>query len=239
MSRTAGLGSGEYVAINNTSVVAFLMGLASVLALLNPFLLLFAVAAVVLAVMALIQIRSSNGTQTGQAFAIVAILLALLFGGTTGGKMALAQAERRRNEAEVVKVINLLGERLSKREYTQAYATLFGDKFKENFSEEVFITRWEGVERDAGRVVSVNWAGRMELEPARGTAGPRAATKANFRFEKFPQDSPLTLALVEQDGEWVIDQIGEMFNADAERRRAQERNPRQSPMQGPQFQTGP
>src|SRR5687768_5111201 len=75
MSRTAGLGSGEYVAINNTSVIAFLMGVASVLALLNPFLLVFAVVAVVLGVMALIQIRSSNGTQTGRAFAIAGILL--------------------------------------------------------------------------------------------------------------------------------------------------------------------
>ena len=36
MSRTAGLGSGDYVAINNISIVALLLGLASSLALLFP-----------------------------------------------------------------------------------------------------------------------------------------------------------------------------------------------------------
>lgn len=239
MSRTAGLGSGEYVAINNTSVFAFLMGLASVLALLNAFLLVFCVVAIVLGGIALLQIRSSNGTQTGQAFAVVGILLALIFGGTTGGKVAMARAERQKSEADVAQVIAQLGQRLAKQEYAQAYGTLFSEKFREDFSAETFTTRWETITRQAGAVQSVTWLGRSHIEPPRAAGDRRAQTKAEFRFEKVPQASPLTVTLVQQEGEWVIETIGEVFNADAERRTQQQRTPPQSMMQGPRLPTGP
>lgn len=239
MSRTAGLGSGEYVAINNVSVVAFLMGLASVLALLNPFLLVFVVAAVILGVMALIQIRSSNGTQTGQGFAVVAILLALVFGGATGGKMAMARAEQRSNEEKIARVITVLGERLARGEYEQAYSTLFSEQFHKDFSKEQFVSRWEDIIQNTGPVQSAAWGGRAEFEPPRVTGGRRARARAFVKFEKFEEPSPLTFALAEQEGEWVIESIGELFNADADRRQQQQRNPAQSPMMGPQLPTGP
>ena len=239
MSRTAGLGSGDYVAINNTSVFAFLMGLASVLALVNPFLLLFCVVAVVLGVIALLQIRSSNGTQTGRAFALIGILLALIFGGTTGGKMAMARADRQKNEADVAKVIEQLGQRLAKQEYAQAYGTLFSDKFREDFSQDTFTSRWETIAENAGAVQSVTWMGRSHIEPPNAAGTRRAQTKAEFRFEKSPDASPLTVTLVQQEGEWVIETIGDMFNADAERRSQQQRSAPQSPMQGPRLPTGP
>src|SRR5688572_26011279 len=70
MSRTAGLGSGDYVAVNNTSVLALLLSLASLLSLLSPWVLVVCVAAIVCGVLALKQIRSSNGTQTGSLFAV-------------------------------------------------------------------------------------------------------------------------------------------------------------------------
>ena len=238
MSRTAGLGSGEYVAINNTAVAAFLMGLASVLALLSPYLLLFVIAAVILGAMALLQIGSSNGTQTGRAFATVGMLLALVFGGTTGGKMALAAADRRKAEAEVAEVIRQLGERLASREHAQAYGTLFSEKFREGFSEAEFTNRWESVERDAGPVKSVEWGGRAEIEPARGNAPPRAAVRALFRFEKVAEPTPLAVALSQQEGEWVIESLGEFLNVEAERRQRQQSAPK-GPAMGPQFQIGP
>src|SRR3954471_20757728 len=73
MSRTAGLGSGDYVAINNTAILSLILGLAGVLSVLYPLLLVVSAAALVCGILALVQIRSSNGTQSGRAFAALGI----------------------------------------------------------------------------------------------------------------------------------------------------------------------
>src|SRR6476660_5325715 len=57
MSTTAGITSQEYVAINIPSIVAFVLGIASLVAVLNPVLLVLPLAAVVTAYAALSQIR--------------------------------------------------------------------------------------------------------------------------------------------------------------------------------------
>src|SRR5215212_4817149 len=76
MSTTAGLGSGDYVAVNGTAVFALLVGLASALALMSEVLLILPLVAIVASVMAWQQIRNSNGTQTGKGLAIAAMVLA-------------------------------------------------------------------------------------------------------------------------------------------------------------------
>src|SRR6478736_4490875 len=84
MSTTAGLGSGDYVAINPVAIFAIIMGVASALALFEEtILLLLPAAAIVGAIIALRQIGKSSGTQTGRGLAIAAIVLALIFGGYT------------------------------------------------------------------------------------------------------------------------------------------------------------
>src|SRR5687768_9014661 len=110
MSRTAGLGSGDYVAINNTAIAALLLGLASALALLWPAALVVAAAAIVCGVVALLQIRSSNGTQTGRAFAVLGILLGLALGGATAGKIVMRRVEHRRDEAKIGELVKQLND---------------------------------------------------------------------------------------------------------------------------------
>src|SRR3954451_9896103 len=66
MSTTAGLGSGDYVAVNGTAVFALLVGVASALALMSEVLLILPLVAFVAGFMAWGQIRHSNGTQTGK-----------------------------------------------------------------------------------------------------------------------------------------------------------------------------
>ncbi len=75
MSTTAGLGSQDYVAVNVTSVVAVLFGLASLLAIASPVLLVFPIVGVVLEPDRLRQVRNSNGTQTGKGLAILGLVL--------------------------------------------------------------------------------------------------------------------------------------------------------------------
>ena len=81
MSTTAGITSQEYVAINIPSIISVVLGVASVVAVLNPVLLVVPLAAVLTALASLSQIRASNGTQTGRGFAILGIVLALGIGG--------------------------------------------------------------------------------------------------------------------------------------------------------------
>src|SRR5829696_1063065 len=81
MSTTAGVSSQEYVAINIPSIIAMVLGLASVMAVPVPVLLVVPLAAIVTGLVSLSQIRQSNGTQTGRGFALLGIVLALAIGG--------------------------------------------------------------------------------------------------------------------------------------------------------------
>src|SRR5688572_29594402 len=81
MSTTAGLGSGEYVAVNGAAVFALLLGLASMLALLEEVLLVIPLTAVIVGIIAWRQINQSNGTQTGKGLVAIAMLFAVGFGG--------------------------------------------------------------------------------------------------------------------------------------------------------------
>src|SRR3954469_19562554 len=79
MSTTAGLGSTDYVAINPVAVAASLLGLASALVLLDLLLGVIPLLAIGCAVVSLIQISRSGGTQTGRKWAVLGILLAIAF----------------------------------------------------------------------------------------------------------------------------------------------------------------
>src|SRR5215212_974195 len=82
MSTTAGLGSTDYVEVNGTAIAALVLGLISAVTLFNePLLLVVPAAGIVTAIFAFRQIARSNGTQTGSALAVGAILLSLGFGG--------------------------------------------------------------------------------------------------------------------------------------------------------------
>src|SRR4051794_6354462 len=63
MSTTAGLGSGEYVAINGAAVFGFILGLASALCLFEEtILLVIPLVGAITSIVALRQIAKSNGT---------------------------------------------------------------------------------------------------------------------------------------------------------------------------------
>jgi hypothetical protein len=237
MSRTAGLGSGDYVAINNTSVLAFLLGLAGVLALLSPMMVIVPVAALICGVLAQFQIRSSNGTQTGQAFAALGILLGLVFGGISAANSVRANIAKREDAREVAQAVKSLSDLISTGQYAQAYQALFSDDFKEQFPEDVFTTRWENVKRSTGDIKSITWGGRAEFETVKGTNTRRGYTKALFNFDKMQEPSPVALVFVEQDGEWMLGRVGELFDPVQERNQEmQSMDPRR---QGPSVPTGP
>ena len=231
MSRTAGLGSGDYVAINNTSVLAFLLGLAGVLALLTFMMVVVPIAGVMCGALALFQIRSSNGTQTGQVFAVLGILFGLAFGGIAVANAVRDNIAERQNEQEVAKTVKSLSDLISTQQYAQAYQTLFSEEFRKEFPEDVFTTRWENINRSTGAIKAIDWGGRAEFETVKGTNTRRGYTKALFKFDTVEEPSPVAITLLEQDGVWMVNRIGDIFDPMQERSNdMQSMDPRQ---QGP------
>ena len=86
MSTTAGAGTQDYVAINSNLAVVCLacsLGIMSVLAFLSreSSFYCWSAAGLVCGVIALMQIRGSNKTQSGIALAVLGVLLSLGIGG--------------------------------------------------------------------------------------------------------------------------------------------------------------
>src|SRR5262245_38263315 len=86
MSRTAGLGAQDYVAINPVAVTTLLLGLASSLALVTGMLLIIPIAGIICAIVGLWQIRNSNGTQSGRLLASSGMGLCIVFAGLVGAR---------------------------------------------------------------------------------------------------------------------------------------------------------
>lgn len=121
MSRTAGLGSSEYTAVNTVAVVAVIVAAASALALVTPFFLLLAVLGVLLAVVAIVQIRKSNGTQTGLPLALVALLLSGVFSGVSGYKYFSAIAQEQADVRQIDDLVGQFGKLIAEGKSAEAY----------------------------------------------------------------------------------------------------------------------
>ncbi|MGN6626578.1 MAG: hypothetical protein ACTHLN_08155 [Tepidisphaeraceae bacterium] len=130
MSRTAGLGSSDYTAVNTASVIAVLLGAGSAMALMTPIFLILPVIGLVIAGLAIAQIRRSNGTQTGLALAILGLLLCLGFAASTGFKAYKQNQEREHDIATLKDLIHQFGQDLAEQKYADAY-NLADDRFHE------------------------------------------------------------------------------------------------------------
>ena len=235
MSRTAGLGSGDYVAINNTSIVALLFGAASALALLFPWAIVVGAAAVVCGIIALVQIRSSNGTQTGRVFAVLGILLGLALAGAAAGKLAMAGVKHRRDEAAIGQLVKQLNDHITAKRYSEAYQTLFSDEFKQSFNEAEFARRWEAHIPIMGEIEAIDWGGRAEIQDVRATNERRAVVSSSIKFAKYPQPATQTMGLVYHDGEWVIDVVAQIFEKAKAGGADDDQQPNPALPQGPSF----
>ena len=222
MSTTAGITSQEYVAINIPSILALVLGLATVLAALNPVLLLIPVAAVIVALVSLAQIRASNGTQTGRGFAWLGILLALGIGGFVLARAAVAHAQTRADREEIVRQIEQLGRHVAAGEYEQAYG-MFSDRFRARVNRSTFDAVWDQSQKVAalGRITGMQWNQTsiyFENDPA--TGGRAATVYAWVMFEKSADGKARhPLVLRKSGGKWAIDDAPQLFPAERRQRR--------------------
>ena len=211
MSTTAGVGSGDYVAVNGTSIVALLLGVGSWLTLMNPVLLFIPIAAVVCAILAIRQIGESNGTQTGRPLAILGLLLALGIGGWVTVKQ-VRESNRVRAETEAVnQAIRNFGDQIRDGKIEEAYDG-FTAKFKSRVSREHFVGRMNSGRNSErfGKLQQIDANNLVVFQTE--TNGDRTATAAGLmRFDKIPEPMRQTMLFRQVDGRWVIDDLPELF----------------------------
>ncbi len=225
MSTTAGITTQEYVAINLPAIVTTVLGLASVVAFLHMLLLIVPAIAVVVGIIALRQIRESNGTQTGRPFALGGIVLAVLIGGGLVANAAYVRFSSKSDERVILDQVNDLAAKLKSRDYTKAYE-LFNDRFKARIKFDAFEGRFKLIAEHIGGIRSFEWNGvpaQFEVEPSSGTRMGIVICKA--QFEKTT-DAARWRVLFRNSGDgWMIDDLPDVFPADKAPRNQTPRGP--------------
>jgi hypothetical protein len=205
MSRTAGLGTQEYVAINVAAVMTLLLGLASALAMVTSLLLVIPVAGVVCGIVALYQIKDSNGTQTGKGIAWTGIALSVLFAALVGGRVILENVRTRADRDAVVAAVAQFGQKLSASDFKGAYEML-----SPRMRERVPLADFEGQMKARyahpmhGKITSFTSTGRVLIESDPETKSRFAQTQAVITVEHGEPDRP-QLVLAHEPGGWMIE----------------------------------
>lgn len=211
MSTTAGVGTQEYVAINPVAIVALLLGFASVLVILSGVLLIVPVAAATCGIIALIQIRRSNQTQTGTWLAAGGLLLALLLGAGRAASDLVTTTRHRADQQQLASLLRSLGDDLAAGRYDEAYK-LFDDRFRERVTYTTFETAFAGFKDvpHVGALRSVQWNNEpMEFRDSEGVT--IAVGMGIFGFQDQADPSRMLVQFQKSDSQWQIDNIPNIF----------------------------
>ncbi len=219
MSTTAGLGSGDYVAVNITAVVSALFGLASMLARASNALLVIPLVGVICGILALWQIRKSNGTQTGQGVAAIGLLLSIGIGGWVIASQATDYFSTRADEQQISQMIDKLGQTIKDQKYDEGYK-LFGASFPsrvtpQRFSERLSVYHSDQAKQLWGDYESLKWNGHTEFQKDERTGELVASTVALGYFSKAEKDPlRINMFLRKMTTGWVIENV-DLFQGDA------------------------
>jgi hypothetical protein len=213
MSITAGLGSGDYVAISGLAIAAVLLGVASALVLFHiRFLLLVPIAGVVCAVLAWRQVGQSNGTLTGRGLAVLGLALSLGLGGFEGSQVVSAWSASRSERDQVIQLIRDFGQDVVAGRFEQAYGRCDGE-FRGYVSLPRFEGTWRQVRKSAllGNMTGIDWNGLLNFDVDPVTGQPEAGGMVLIHFDSSPE--PVRTDMFFRYGEhgWAINRITEFF----------------------------
>jgi hypothetical protein len=205
MSRTAGLGSGDYAAVSGLSVAALLFGVGSALVVLDAIFLLVPALAIVLAIVAWMKIKNSAGTQTGKGLCIAAIILAIGCTAFLGSKQLMAYLEERRNIGDVATAVEQLGKDLAAQNYDAAYSR-FSDDFRGRVEKGEFTSKFQQFEGFFGRITGMRWNQRILFDVDNKTNDPLASTLAliDLANDKGTREE---IHLRKTNGQWLVDDL--------------------------------
>src|ERR1051325_5299575 len=189
MSTTAGVGSQDYVAINNAAIVSVILGICTALAFLGIPFLVIGIAGIVSGIMALVQIRHSNGTQGGTGIAILGILLSLAIAGSVGTTNLLEWLHEREDRQEINSVLEQLGQHISADRYDKAFG-LFTPGFQAAWKLEPFKIYLQTTEQYVGKIARMSGNNVVKFDTS-GEGVPVAATQVIMSF-RIPTSQPTT-----------------------------------------------
>lgn len=218
MSMTAGLGSQDYVAINNTSFFAVGLGLLGVLSLFWPEFLIASGGGLVCAIVAWWQIRNSNGTQTGKSIVLFAVALCLGVGGYVAGHSIYIAIENREDEAKIGQLIDNFSQALTHHDYDQAYA-MCSDDFRKRVSIEKFSATFDSMFHPhmstVGPLTSLQWNHAHDWFGNEVNGDRLAVALTLFQFAKEPEPSRQNVSFVkaydDSGWHWEVNDIPTLF----------------------------
>ncbi len=206
---TTSAGGQEYVAINATSIASVLIGVASVLVFLSDVLFIVPLAGLVCAIVALIQIRRSSGTQTGTAFAVAGLVLSLGIGGFKLGQKLLISHEANKDTVVIADILQRLGADLHSARYDDAYDDFFSPEFKREVDRKTFAATFQQLQNLAeyGPIEYAKWNGEPVNYDEIGNSGVKDATAmAMVKFKRNAMSARPLFVFSNRDGTWKIDE---------------------------------
>lgn len=211
MSRTAGVGTQDYVAINPLAVTALVLGIASGIVVFGRLFFVVPLTAIVFGLVALHQIRNSNGTQSGRIIAALGMVLAI---GLMGYQLTLEAAsavQGRDDRQQLSALVETLGAHVVAGEYDQAYA-LFSERFRQRVNRERFDALWDLLRNHevVGSLQSMQSTGLFAFETDRETQTRYAVGMSILRFSKTEDRQQLSFRRDPRQG-WQIDDIPSYF----------------------------
>ncbi|HEX5242085.1 MAG TPA: DUF4190 domain-containing protein [Tepidisphaeraceae bacterium] len=221
MSTTSAAGQ-DYVAINSTAIASILVGVASVLVFLASVFLIVPLAGLVCAIVAMIQIRRSNGTQTGTGFAVAGLVLSLGIGGFKAGQQLLISHEANKDTTAIANIIEQLGADLHSARYEEAYDDFTSSEFKRDIDRKTFAATFEQLQGALyGPIEYARWNGQPVMYEEVGNSGVLDATAmAMIKFKKPSTPDRQLFVFSNRDGAWKIDQCS-YFNLKNKKKKAQ------------------
>jgi hypothetical protein len=205
---TTSAGGGEYVAINATSIVALLLGVASVVALMTDVLLIVPLAGLICGIVAIVQIRRSNGTQSGMAFAAIGVLLSLLIGGARAGQQVASSNHNARDAQTMAAMIERFGQDVHAGRYNELYEDEMSKAFRDDVDRATFAANLENMQKVLGQIDSIQWNGIKPYLEEVGTSGVHTAYAVGLmKFHNKPNPGRPEFTFSDREGTWKIDQM--------------------------------
>jgi len=203
MSTTAGVGSQEYVAINNLAVAAALLGLATALAFVHYFFVILGLAGIACGTIALFQIRDSNGTQGVRGLAWTGIVLSVVLAGIFAASTAAAWAREQEDRRQINRLIEDEGKAVKAGDYAKAHS-LFDDDFRKKWTLAPFESRWKEYQDPnfAGKLIEMY--GNNQFIFTVNANAEMADTQAVVRFEKSTTTGRFLMKFRKYDDGWKI-----------------------------------
>jgi hypothetical protein len=220
MSPTAGVGTEDYVAISVPAVFALLLGFTSILALMEAPFVVIALAGIVVAIVALVQIPNSNGTQSGEGMAVAGLFLAVGITSFVFAADVMESMGRSHDRAAIKQVAETFGKDLSGFQYDAAY-DLFSQHFKSRVSRQEFVQKMSGMQDDLshnlanvqglGIIHEVDWNGLATFYADANSGTVTADTYIDFKFANTDSPQAVASTFRKVGDDWTIDSLPSLF----------------------------